>query len=86
VTVTGTHYNWGWAYGGDNGIFWSVEYNFPPTFAAAQTSLSMADRDGLVTGGITHTVDAQRRAGKTTTRGIRISAFLPPFTTLSPPV
>ena len=54
MAVNGMRYNWGWAYGGDNGISWSVEYNFSPTFAAAQTSLSMADGDGLVTGGITH--------------------------------
>jgi hypothetical protein len=53
VAVSGMHYNWGWAYGGDNGISWSVEYNFAPSYAAAQTSLSMADGDGLCTCGIT---------------------------------
>ena len=53
MAVTGMHYNWGWAYGGDNGISWSAQYNFSPGFAVAQTSLSMADGDGLVTCGIT---------------------------------
>ena len=53
MPVAGMHYNWGWAYGGDDGFSVSAQYNFSPAFAAAQTSLSMADGDGLCTSGIT---------------------------------
>jgi hypothetical protein len=49
MAVSGMRYHWGWAYESD----WSVQYNFSPSSAVAQCPLSMADGDGLCTGGIT---------------------------------
>lgn len=52
MSVTGMHYNTGWAYGGDDGYSYSVQYNFAPSNALAQTSLSAAIGDGLCACGI----------------------------------
>lgn len=54
MAVTGMHYNSAWAFGGDNGYSYSVQYNFSPTPSVAQTSLSVvAGGGGFCTSGIT---------------------------------
>jgi|ERR1041385_7630863 hypothetical protein len=53
MAVSGMHYNWGWAYGGDDGYSVSLQYNFGRSYAVAQVSLSGANGDGLCMGGIT---------------------------------
>ena len=45
---------WWWAYGGgDDGASSSVHLSFSPTYAIAQTALSQASGEGLVTAGVT---------------------------------
>ena len=53
MAVSGMNYNWGWAYGGDDGYSVSLQYNFARSYAVAQVSLSGASGDGFCSGGIT---------------------------------
>lgn len=54
MAVSGMHYTNFWLAGGDNGGSHSVTYSFSPTYAAAQTSLSLVAGDGIVSVGIKH--------------------------------
>jgi hypothetical protein len=52
MAVTGLHYTWRYAYGGNSGESASMQYNFARSSAAAQASLSGANGEGLCMGGI----------------------------------
>lgn len=49
MAVTGMHYNWGWGFGAS----WSTQYNFAPSYAAAQVSCIAFSGGGLHATGIT---------------------------------
>lgn len=53
MPVQNMAWHWGAVYGGDPGGSVSLQVNFAPTQAVAQTTLSGASGDGLCMGGIT---------------------------------
>jgi hypothetical protein len=63
MPVQNMAWNWIGGYGGDDGGSASIQVNFAPAMAVAQCSLSIADGDALVAGGITQYVTRTEPAG-----------------------